>query len=71
MHAEVGAERTADLDVEMDMDRFFALASGELEPREAVAQGRLQARGEPDTLARCFSVLSLAPRLPAAALEPS
>ena len=27
--------------------------------------------GEPDTLARCFTVLSLAPRLPAAALQPS
>ena len=71
MHAEVGAEQTPDLDVAMDMDSFFALASGDLEPREAIAQGRLQARGEPDTLARCFTVLSLAPRLPAAALQPS
>jgi DNA-binding HxlR family transcriptional regulator len=71
MRAEVGAAQTPDLDLTMDMDGFFALASGDLEPQEAIAQGRLEARGEPDTLARCFTVLSLAPRHPAAALHPS
>jgi DNA-binding HxlR family transcriptional regulator len=65
MHAEVGAVQAPDLDVAMDIETFFAVASGDLDPREALAHGRLQARGEPDTLVRCFTVLSLAPRLPA------
>jgi DNA-binding HxlR family transcriptional regulator len=71
MHAEVGAAPAPDLDLETDMDAFFALVFDDLEPREAIASGRLRARGEPDTLARCFSVFSHAPRLPAASLQPS
>ncbi len=62
VHAEVGAANEADLDVGMDMDTFFALASGELEPRAAVAEGRVRLEGEPETLERCFRVLSFAPR---------
>ena len=62
MHAEVGAEQTPELDVAMDMDCFFAIASGDLEPREALAQGHLQVRGEPDTLARCLAPCSASAR---------
>ena len=67
MHTEVGAAETADLDVAMDMNAFFAIASGDLEPHEAIAQGSLEARGDPATLERCFTVLSLAPHAPGAA----
>jgi DNA-binding HxlR family transcriptional regulator len=67
LHPELGAADDADLDVAMDMETFFALTSGELQPQEALAQGRLQARGEPETLDRCFTVLTLAPRLQPAA----
>ena len=62
MHAEVGAAEDAELDVAMDMDTFFALASGELEPREALDQGRIGIRGDLETLTRCFTVLSFARR---------
>lgn len=64
MRAEVGAADEPELDVSMDMDTFFALASGELPPREGVADGRVQLLGDPETLERCFTVLSFAPRVP-------
>lgn len=60
--AETGASESPDLDVATDMGTFFAVASGELDPREAAADGRLRARGAPAMLARCFRVLSFAPR---------
>jgi DNA-binding HxlR family transcriptional regulator len=62
LHAQVGAVEAPDLDVAMDIETFFAVASGELDPREAVKQGRIHHRGESETLARCFTVLSFAPR---------
>jgi DNA-binding HxlR family transcriptional regulator len=65
--AALGAAQTPDLDLATDMFTFHALASGELDPFDALAQGRLQSRGEPDVLDRCFRVLSFAPRLPAVA----
>jgi hypothetical protein len=65
--AELGAAQTPELDVATDMFTFHALVSGELDPFDAIAQGRLQSRGEPDALDRCFRVLSFAPRLPAVA----
>jgi DNA-binding HxlR family transcriptional regulator len=67
MQSEVGAASAPDLDVAMDMDVFYALASGTLDPAQAMADGRVRAHGEPETLARCFSVLSFAPRVPTAA----
>jgi DNA-binding HxlR family transcriptional regulator len=68
MHAEVGATDGADLDAAMDMDTFFALASGELEPRTALSGRRVRlAAGEPETLERFFTVFSLARRVPTAA----
>jgi DNA-binding HxlR family transcriptional regulator len=67
LHAEVGAAVAPDLDIAMDMFTFHALASGELDPFDALAQGRLLSRGEPEVLDRCFRVLSFARRLPAAA----
>jgi DNA-binding HxlR family transcriptional regulator len=67
MRAEVGAADNPDLDVSMDMDTFFGLASGELAPREALARGRVRLEGEAEALERCFTVLSFAPRVHAAA----
>jgi DNA-binding HxlR family transcriptional regulator len=67
LHAEVGAAPLPDLDIAMDMFTFHGVASGELDPFDALKQGRLQSRGEPEVLERCFRVLSFAPRMPAAA----
>lgn len=67
LHASVGAAEDADLRVETDMDTFFALAAGDLTPEQALATGRAQVEGAPDAFERCFTVLSLAPRQPAAA----
>jgi DNA-binding HxlR family transcriptional regulator len=63
MHAEAGAAPSPDLDVAFDMPTFFALASGDLSAQEAVATGRAQLEGPLETLERCFTVLSFAPRL--------
>jgi hypothetical protein len=63
----MGAAADADLVVEVDMETFFALATGALAPRSAVKDGCAHVRGKLDALDRCFRVLSLAPRVPAAA----
>jgi len=63
----MGAAEDADVVIELDMDTFFALNSGELEPREAVESGRARVEGDLEALDRCFRVLSLAPRVNAAA----
>jgi DNA-binding HxlR family transcriptional regulator len=60
--ASIGEADDADLRVEVDMETFFGLASGELSPREAVEQGLATVEGDPVALERCFSVLSFAPR---------
>ncbi len=67
LEVSVGAAEDADLVVEVDMDTFFALAAGELELRDAVAQGRARAEGGPDAHDRCFRVFSVGPRVGAAA----
>jgi DNA-binding HxlR family transcriptional regulator len=67
LDATVGAAEDADLVVETDMETFFPLATGQLDPREAVVRGRARIEGNLRTLERCFRVLSLAPRVGAAA----
>jgi DNA-binding HxlR family transcriptional regulator/putative sterol carrier protein len=65
LHVEQGAAEDADLDAAMSMETFFALASGELEPRTALAEGHVElAAGTPARLERCFKVFSIAPRIP-------
>ncbi len=67
LRAEQGATEEADLDAAMDMETFFALASGELEPRTALTEGRIELlAGKPARLDRCFKVFSFAPRIPVA-----
>jgi DNA-binding HxlR family transcriptional regulator len=62
LHAELGAAELPDLDVATDIDTFYILAAGDLDPRDAAEEGRLRFEGDPETLARCFRVLSFAPR---------
>jgi DNA-binding HxlR family transcriptional regulator len=65
---ELGATADApDLDIATDMETFYLVAAHELDPLDAVEQGRMTLRGEPETLRRCFTVLSFAPRGLAAA----
>ena len=63
----VGPADDADLVVETDMETFFGLASGELAPGDAVKSGRAKLQGDLEALERCFRVLTLAPRVTAAA----
>ena len=68
MGAEVGATDDADLDAELDMETFFALASGDLPPRAALSKRRVRlAAGDPETLERFFTVFSVASRVQTAA----
>jgi DNA-binding HxlR family transcriptional regulator len=67
LDASMGTAEDADLVVEADMETFFGLATGELAPRDAVKAGRAHVQGTPQALERCFRVLSLAPRVTAAA----
>lgn len=62
-----GAVEDADLTVRTDTETFFALASGDLDPDEALEQGRATIEGDAEVLRRCFRVLSLAPRVRTAA----
>jgi DNA-binding HxlR family transcriptional regulator len=67
LEATMGAADDADVVVEVDMETFFGLTSGELAPKDAVKSGRARVQGDLETLERCFQVLSLAPRLTTAA----
>jgi len=67
LEPSMGVADDADVVVEADMETFFALASGELAPKDAVRAGRAKVKGELEALERCFRVLSLAPRMTAAA----
>jgi putative sterol carrier protein len=67
LEASMGGADDADVVVELDMETFFALTGGELEPRDAVKSGRARVEGDGAALERCFKVLSLTPRVGAAA----
>jgi DNA-binding HxlR family transcriptional regulator len=67
LEGSVGTVADADLVVETDMATFFALATGELELKSAVKCGRALVEGSREARDRCFRVLSLAPRVGAAA----
>jgi DNA-binding HxlR family transcriptional regulator len=60
--ASMGQAEDADLRFAIDMDTFFALASGDLPPAEAVAQDLVTIDGDLTALERFFSVFSFAPR---------
>jgi hypothetical protein len=63
LQVELGADGEADLDAAMDMATFFGLASGEVSARDAIDRGAVRLDGDPEALARFFSVFSFAPRL--------
>ena len=63
LHVDAEAAEGADLDAALATDTFYALASGDLSPRAALAEGRVQlAAGKPATIERFFRVFSFAPR---------
>ena len=63
VHVEPGAAEPADLDFETDQETFFAMASGQFDPRSAVSEGRVKiATGKPAVLDRFFSVFNFAHR---------
>ncbi len=63
--AEAGATDGADAEMAMDMPTFYVLASGEVTPAEALADGRMQLDGDAAAAARFFEIFSFAPRLDA------
>ena len=63
VHVEIGASDSVDLDFATDRGTFFALASGELDPRAALAEGLVTIEtGKPAALERFFSVFNFAHR---------
>ncbi len=67
---EMGAAADADFAATFDMETMFGLASGELPPAEAVAQGTVELDGDVATLERFFEAFNYAPRLVARSHEP-
>jgi hypothetical protein len=63
VHVEIGASEEADLDFATDRETFFALASGELDPRAALAEGLVTIEtGKPAALERFFTIFNFAHR---------
>jgi len=63
VHVEPGAAAPADLDFQTDQETFFAMASGQLDPRGALAEGDVKiVVGKPAGLERFFSVFNFAHR---------
>jgi DNA-binding HxlR family transcriptional regulator len=63
LRAELGAVEDPDLAAAMDFGTFYELASGDLAPQEALADGRVRIEGDPATLARFFQIFSFASRV--------
>jgi DNA-binding HxlR family transcriptional regulator len=66
VEASLGSAEDADAAIKTDIDTFYWLVSGELDPAEAMDSGRVTVEGEPGVLDRIVRVLNLAPRVPAA-----
>ena len=63
VHVEHGAADEADLDFATDRDTFFGLASGELDPRVALAADEVTIQtGKPTDLERFFSIFNFTQR---------
>jgi DNA-binding HxlR family transcriptional regulator len=59
---ELGAADDAAVVAQMDMPTIFALAGGDLAPRDAIDAGHVTVEGDPDALVRFFHVFSYASR---------
>ena len=66
VQAELGAAEDADAVITTDMETFYWLVAGEVDPTEAVDSGRVTIEGDPTVLDRVTRVLNVAPRVPAA-----
>ena len=66
IEASLGAADDADAAIKTDIDTFYWLVSGELDPAEALDSGRVTVEGDPGILDRIVRVLNMAPRVPAA-----
>jgi DNA-binding HxlR family transcriptional regulator/putative sterol carrier protein len=64
VQATVGALEDADAVIKLDLETFYWLVVGELEPDEALASGRAVVEGDPGVLERFVQVFNLAPRVP-------
>ena len=63
VHIEIGASDQAELDFATERETFFGLASGELDPRAALAEGRVKLqKGSAAALERFFEVFNFAHR---------
>jgi DNA-binding HxlR family transcriptional regulator len=63
VHVEAGAAEDADLDFAADMETFYGMASGGLDPREALSEGRVELLvGKPAALERFFTVFNFTQR---------
>lgn len=65
LHVAAEAADDPDLEAVLDMKTFYGLASGGLDPREAVDEGLVRLTvGKPAVFERFFSIFSFAPREP-------
>jgi hypothetical protein len=63
VHVEPGASEDADLDFAADMETFYGLASGRLDPGDALAEGHVQLlTGKPAALERFFTIFNFTQR---------
>jgi DNA-binding HxlR family transcriptional regulator len=63
VHVEPGASEDADLDFAADMETFYGMASGGLDPREALSEGRVQLlEGKAADLERFFTIFNFTQR---------
>ena len=67
LEPSLGAADDADLTVDTDIETFFLLCSGQLEPRKALEESRIAVSGDESLLERCYRVFTFAPRVRAAA----
>jgi DNA-binding HxlR family transcriptional regulator len=63
VHVEAGASEDADLDFATDMETFYGLASGRLDPGEALSEGRVELlAGKRSALERFFAIFNFTQR---------
>jgi DNA-binding HxlR family transcriptional regulator/putative sterol carrier protein len=66
VQASCGPAEDADASFKTDIETFYWLVAGELDPAEAVDAGRIAVDGDPGALDRLVRVLNFSPRVPAA-----
>jgi DNA-binding HxlR family transcriptional regulator len=67
LQTSLGPAEDADVTIDVDMDTLFLLTGRELSASDALERGLVAIDGDRDAYERCFDVLSIAPRTPAAA----